>query len=220
MKKILFISLFLTIFALNPALAQEEPVSEQANKEGESKQEIVLSENITEFLEKPSLVPGSPFYSLKIAWEKLGDAFSFGKNQAERSLKLAQERLEESNVLLEKGKIEEAGNLMAEYRKRLEEGGELVESLKEKTNSEDLVNNLQNLTGQHNTYFKELLTKLPESEIPSFEPASLESIKWQEVAIRIKDEVINKIKEVGENIKNVKELKNEIESELEEKLIN
>jgi len=79
----------------------------------------------------PEVMPDSPFYFLKIWYEKIITFISFGDvKKAERYSKLAERRLYEAEKMAEKGKDKLVQKLLEEYEKNLSKALSRVEEIK------------------------------------------------------------------------------------------
>lgn len=81
----------------------------------------------------PKIMPDSPFYFLKIWYEKVVTFFSWGAaKKAERYSKIAERRLYEAEQMAKKGKQELTKRLLKEYEKYLNKAlGKLKELKKQ-----------------------------------------------------------------------------------------
>ncbi len=197
------------------------PFAVFAREEGKEQEPLVIEipDISKSFLTEPSLVPGSPFYGVKRFFEKLGDWLTVGKaNQAKRDLNLALERLSESDLLLERGRIEEAFQLLSEYSRHLEKAGQLINRIKDETEWQGLLAKLENTTEDHRDYLDLLSRQLPDVKAEGFFQAILTSEKWHEYARSIRQGTLQKIDEIKENIRRRSEIEREIEEMLRKKL--
>jgi len=80
----------------------------------------------------PQIMPDSPFYKIKIWYEKVITFLSFGDTKkAERYAELAERRLYEAEKMAEKGKEKLTQKLLNEYEKYLDKALEKADELKQ-----------------------------------------------------------------------------------------
>jgi len=108
MKKFLIL-LVLFAFLASPVLAQEEADSSEAG-----------------------VLPGSFWYGFDKLGESLGGLFAWTKEaKAKRNIKLAKERLAESEKLQEQGKDEKAGLALGQYSRKMHLAKQYAEGIKD-----------------------------------------------------------------------------------------
>ena len=92
---------------------------------------------ILDNLPGPEVMPDSPFYFLKVWYEKVITFLSFGDTKkAERYTELAKRRLHEAEKMAEKGKQELTEMLLEQYEKFLDKAFGKVEELKKQAEQE------------------------------------------------------------------------------------
>lgn len=82
----------------------------------------------------PEVMPDSPFYFLKIWWEKIITFISFGDTKkAERYSKIAERRLYEAEEMAKKGQEKLTKKLLREYEKYFDKTLNKLEEIKQQT---------------------------------------------------------------------------------------
>jgi vacuolar-type H+-ATPase subunit H len=93
--------------------------------------------DILDGLPGPEIMPDSPFYKIKIWYEKFIIFISFGDvKKAERYSKIAERRLYEAEKMAEKGKEELTKRLLEEYEKYLNKALARAEKIAKKAQEE------------------------------------------------------------------------------------
>jgi len=86
--------------------------------------------SILDELPGPEIMPDSPFYFLKVWYEKIVTFLSFGDaRKAERYSKLAERRLQEAEKMVEKGEDKLTEKLLEEYEKFVNKAFKRAEKL-------------------------------------------------------------------------------------------
>lgn len=161
MKRSLFIIIISILFLLSTANVQAGILNE---------------------LPGPEVMPDSPFYFLKIWYEKIITFISFGDiKKAERYAKLAERRLYEAEEMAEKGKGELTKRLLEEYEKFLNKALGKVEELKEKAE-------------------EKAKEKLKEKVNQTLEKISESTLKNQDVLLRVYELVPDEAREAIEKV--------------------
>ncbi len=84
-----------------------------------------------------NIAPDSPFYFLKIWWEKIVTFFNFNaENKANRYRELAEKRLQEAGEMLKKGKDKLGTTLLEKYEQYIDKASEKAEQIKQQTKQE------------------------------------------------------------------------------------
>ena len=98
---------------------------------------INVQASILDGLPGPEIMPDSPFYKIKIWYEKFIIFISFGDiKKAERYSKIAERRLYEAEKMAEKGKEELTKRLLEEYEKYLNKALARAEKIAKKAEQE------------------------------------------------------------------------------------
>ncbi|MBI4215288.1 MAG: hypothetical protein HY602_01010 [Parcubacteria group bacterium] len=189
------------------------------NAEEEAK--FAMPQNIVAFLSHPILTPDSPFYFVKRIIEKIGDLITVRNiSEFKRNLELATERLSEAYMLLDKGDLEKAKNAMFDFKKRLDGAGDSLQSIKNPAKRQALLDQFVEATKNYNRFFENLLPQLTINDQEEFKQAFYISDKWSAIAATLNNEIAKKLKQVGENIKNVENIEQQVENDLKSKIQN
>ncbi len=185
MKKILAISMSLMMFV---------PVSSQ---------EIDLDE--------PTVLPDSPFYGLKKAFEQLTLRLTFDKEaKAQRLIDISNNRLAEANAMAERN--ESVNDLVAESQEKLDE----AEKITEENNLTDVEETVIDARNKHIVVLNEIHGKVPEDAKFGIETAMAAAVSENRKEI----EEINKSgSDRAENLSNELDINtNDIRSRIENKV--
>ncbi len=121
---------------------------------------VIVNAEESEDLPAPGILPDSPLYGIKKAFEGLGNAFAFGqKAKAERALKLAKKRMAEAKAMAEKGKPEFVEKLNEEAEQKLEKAKQHAAKTKDK---EAVLQKVSSARAKHIEVLKRVLEKVPE----------------------------------------------------------
>jgi hypothetical protein len=141
-----------------------------------------IQAGILDELPGPEVMPDSPFYFLKIWYEKVITFISFGNiKKAERYSRLAERRLYEAEKMAEKGKEELTKRLLEEYEKHLNKALDKAREIKKQAE-------------------EKAKEKTKEKIKQVFEKISESTLKNQEVLFRVYELVPNEAKEVIERV--------------------
>lgn len=186
--KIFLLSLFIALFAVIPALAQEETTAaEEETIEEAIQDEIVTAEELE--VSEPTLLTDSPFYFLKNWRRGVQSALTFNKaKKAELRARFANEKLLEAEKLAEKTSdqsvIEKA---MENYEAEAERVKSIAESInKDDPNAERFLNKLSDFQLKRQKLMDRLAGKLPEQareKVLAAQEKSLE--KFAEIMTRL-----------------------------------
>ena len=134
----------------------------------------------TSDLPDPGVLPGSPFYFVKIFFEGIGTFFTFGNSvKAERYLGLAEKRLAEAEALAAQGD-ERAQAAVTRYEEQYTKAKERAE----RTANPDLKAQVADATTKHISVLDEVLNKVPEQAKESVRAVKERSISGQLEALR------------------------------------
>ncbi|MAG52710.1 MAG: hypothetical protein CMH62_01990 [Nanoarchaeota archaeon] len=99
-----------------------------------------IDEGIQDITEEDSGIQAdSPFYFLDKTLDRINLALTFSeKNRAKLEIKLAEERLREVNLMIQKNKLETAGKVQIAHNKRLEKARARIKGLKDSTDEETI----------------------------------------------------------------------------------
>jgi len=160
MKKTFFISIIVLFLFLNIVHAQTE-------------------------LPQPGILPDSPFYGLKKAFEGIGNVFTFGETaKVERALKLAEQRLAETEAMSARGKPEFVEGLSKEYEREVEKANEIAALAREANKREELSELVSKATSQHLTVLDEVQERVPEQAKEAIAAARERSISGNQEALK------------------------------------
>lgn len=152
MKNKLFILAFITIFvfACMPIVSYAQ----------DSDKTIEIQEEVS----TPIILPDSPWYILKLTFEKLVDWFTFGSEaKAERYLNKADERMAEMSKMIDKGKASEAEEVLILYKERVKKAAEFAGSIKRNTElMVDTIETIQNTVESHKGILDTVLNTAPD----------------------------------------------------------
>ncbi|MBI2627971.1 MAG: hypothetical protein HYW71_00860 [Candidatus Niyogibacteria bacterium] len=228
--KIFLLSLFIALFAVSPALAQEETAAEKTAAGVEVIKEVIEDETVTaEELEisEPTLLPDSPFYFLKNWRRGIQSALTLNKvNKTELRARFANEKLLEAEKLAEKtGDQSIIEKAMENYEAEAEKVKAAAESVnKNDQNAERLLNKLTDFQLKRQKLMDRLAEKLPEKareKVLAAQEKSLE--KFTEIMTRLDEpeKIRERLEKAAENQKGgkFKQFKNlEILMKVEEKV--
>ncbi|MEK7596389.1 MAG: DUF5667 domain-containing protein [Patescibacteria group bacterium] len=198
--KIFLLSLFIALFAVSPALAQEETTAGETAATEIIIEEVVQDEAVTaEDLEvsEPNLLPDSSFYFFKNWGRAIRSAVTFNPaKKAELRARFANEKLLEAEKLAEKtGDQSIVEKAMKNYETETEKVKSITENInKNDPNAERLLNKLTDFQLKRQKLMDRLAAKLPEQareKILAAQEKSLE--KFAEVMTRFDEP--EKIKE-------------------------
>lgn len=144
-----------------------------------------ISADFEEDLPTPGILPDSPFYGLKRAFEGIGNVFTFGnERKAERAIKLSEKRLSEARASVEEEKHELSERLMEDYEKNLMKAEEIVERAQERgRNMTQVRERVAKATSRHIEVLENVLEKVPEQAKPAIQRALESSKRGQEEAL-------------------------------------
>lgn len=145
-----------------------------------------VAENAEPVLEKPFLLPDSPFYFL-VKWsEGLGTLLAFGDEaRAERYLKLADRRIAEVIALSEKGETKMAEQAMNRYQGMLEYSLQRAESARERGEYLDgVLTRITERTLYHIEVLLGVYEQVPEEAREGIERAMEVGLRGHEEAIK------------------------------------
>src|SRR3989344_3241787 len=198
--KIFLLSLFVALFAVSPALAQEEITAEETAATEKIIEEVTQDEAVTaEELEvsEPTLLPDSPFYFLKNWRRGVQSALTLNKvKKVELRARFANEKLLEAEKLAEKtGDQSVIEKAMENYEAETEKVKTAAESInKNDKNAERLLDKLADFQLKRQKLMDRLAEKLPEKareKVLAAQEKSLE--KFTEIMTRLDEP--EKIKE-------------------------
>ncbi|MFH1789549.1 MAG: DUF5667 domain-containing protein [bacterium] len=127
---------------------------------------------IASSLQKPGILPDSPFYALERASESINNLFTPSNKKAERFFKLAGERLAEANALNAKGQTEKASQAFNEYQKLIDRAWmENKKTSKSQTTKTTETRQLTNLSINRQTALVENYKKAPDKLKPQIKSA-------------------------------------------------
>jgi len=190
--KIFLLSLFIALFAVSPALAQEEITAEETAATEEIIEEVTQDEAVTaEELEvsEPTLLPDSPFYFLKNWRRGVQSVLTLNKvKKAELRARFANEKLMEAEKLAEKtGDQSVIEKAMENYEAETEKVKTAAESInKNDKNAERLLDKLADFQLKRQKLMDRLAEKLPEKareKVLAAQEKSLE--KFTEIMTRL-----------------------------------
>lgn len=105
-----------------------------------------------------SILPDSPIYGLKLAWETIVDAFTFGDNKINRDILLAQRRLAEAVAMENKNLPAEAEQALTRAQARYEDAIARTQLL-DATTAAGIIAKIENTVGKHIETLNQVLTK-------------------------------------------------------------
>lgn len=125
------------------------------------------------------LTPASPFYFIETFSEGIGDLFTFGeKNKAQRSVKLANERLAESVAISSGDDTQLLENTLNDYETEVKEALDNVQKAQQKGQGiEDVSEKVAKATSKHFQVLDEVLEKTPKEAEKGISKALSESKK-------------------------------------------
>ena len=142
---------------------------------------VVVAEN---HLPDPGILPDSPFYGLKKAFESVGTAFTFGDEaKIVRSMKLAEKRLAEVEAISTKGKPEFADKLLKDYEDEIKKAQSRASRASVATDREALLALVSESTSRQLGVLDEVLQRVPEQARASIIAAKERSMEGNVRAI-------------------------------------
>jgi len=143
---------------------------------------ISVQASLLDGLPGPEIMPDSPFYKIKIWYEKFIIFISFGDTRkAERYSKLAERRLYEAEKMAEKGKEELTKKLLEEYEKYLNKAFERAKEIAKKAE-------------------QEVKQKAKEKINEALEKVSESTLKNQEILLKVYELVPDEVKNTIESV--------------------
>jgi hypothetical protein len=187
-KIVWYVSLLTLLVVALPAIVKAEEVN------ATSSQSVAESAQI----DKPAILPDSPFYFIKRIGEGLVNFLTFGKvNQAKRALELSQVRLAESQDLLEKNKTDLAQKANQEYQTMLGEASQFAQKAQEDgKNIDDILIQISKKTLNNQQVLLNILEKAPEPAKIGLQNAIKASAKERQHALQILPEPVRQEVEV------------------------
>lgn len=135
-------------------------------------------------LPEPGILPDSPFYGFKRAFEAMGSIFVFGEQaRLERHLKLAEKRLAEAEAIAEKEKPRYMERLTNRYEERIRKANEISENSGEE-NREQLMERVADATSKHLEVLDRVYDQVPEEAKEAIAAAREKSINGNQEALR------------------------------------
>lgn len=114
----------------------------------------------TDQLPYPGTLPDSPFYGMKLFFERMGTAFTFGDEaKIQRNIELAERRLSEAIAMTKKGKP--IDSIMTEYNARITEANRLG-NLTYGEIREHALERMVNATARHIAIMEQVKQRVPE----------------------------------------------------------
>ena len=114
MKKLLSLGLLAALFMVGPVLMKADAHTDRDAIE-------LLKEESELVITEPGILPDSPFYFVKTAYENIHVFLTFDKEKrALLETKIANKKLAEAEKMAEKGKTEQAGKMIEMWQKRLD----------------------------------------------------------------------------------------------------
>lgn len=134
-------------------------------------------------LPDPGILPDSPFYGLKKAWEAMGTAFTFGEEaQAQRALALAERRLAETQVMVKQGKPEFVADLSRSYEQHIQRAQTVVAQAAKKEQLAELVSQA---TSHHAAVLEAVYEQAPEQAKEQLAAARQKSITGNQEVLKV-----------------------------------
>ena len=131
---------------------------------------LVLSAPVmaVESLPDPGILPDSPIYGIKRAFESIETVFTFSNEaKAKVALKHAEKRLAEAKAMVEKGKPEFAEELVKEYEKKMNETNANAEkAIALGKNVTALIEHVTSRVSKHLEVLEQVYEKAPEKAKP------------------------------------------------------
>lgn len=149
-KTITFLLIFSFIFSCTPLMSHAQ--SDASVDEAQEK------------IKAPLILPDSPWYIMKLTFEKLVDWFTFGSEaKAERYLSKADERLAEMSKMIDEGNVEEAEEVLVRYKDRVKKAAEFAGSIKRNTElMVDTIETIQSTVETHKGILDAVLDTAPD----------------------------------------------------------
>lgn len=135
-------------------------------------------------LPDPGVLPDSPFYGLKKAFESIGTGLTFGEDsKAQRAIEIAQIRLAEVQAMAKVGKPEFVDSLLQEYSQGLDNANNIASSLEDDKRA-IVTERVATATSRHLSVFDDVLERVPSNATDSVIAAREHSMKGNMQALR------------------------------------
>ncbi len=147
------------------------------------------------------MLPNSPFYFFETLSERIGTLLTFGKiKKAEKHLKLASERLAESNVLADSGDLDKAEKTVEKYQERIDEALEKAgEARTEGDDTDEVLEKIAEITARHQAVLASVYEKAPVQAKEAIRRVMVKSAQGHDIALSAISK--EKQKEVRDRIK-------------------
>jgi hypothetical protein len=156
---------FLLLFSFNIVLAQDAETTDVDLGSNEVIEDVVEDEEVTADdleIERPKILPDSPWYGFKKLLENAQEAFTWNPvKKAQLQIDRANERILEAQILAEEtGNIDKLDEIISKYQARIEKVETRIDNLKEKHG--DKIDGLLDKFTEHQLRHQKIFEKIEE----------------------------------------------------------